>query len=45
MIVAFAIFIGITVYLICYSRSLINDNIYCKFNNRKRNENMMNAII
>ena len=45
MIVAFAIFIGITVYLICYSRSLINDNIYCKFNNRKTNENMMNAII
>ena len=47
MIVAFAIFIGIIVYLICYySRSLINDNIYCiKFTNRKKNKNMMNAII
>ena len=37
MIVVFTIFIGITVYLICYSRSLINNNIYCiKFNNRKK---------
>ena len=46
MIVAFAIFIGITVYFICYSQCLINDNIYCiKFNNRKKNKNMMNAII
>ena len=45
MIVAFKIFIGITVYLICYSWSLINNNYYIKFNNRKRNKNMMNAII
>ena len=38
MIVVFAIFIGIIVYLICYySRSLINDNIYCiKFINCKK---------
>ena len=45
MIVAFKIFIGITVYLICYSWSLINNNYYIKFNNSKRNKNMMIAII
>ena len=46
MIATFTIFIGITVYLICYSRSLINNIIYCiKFNDRKKNKNMMNAII
>ena len=42
MIVAFTIFIGITVY---NNWSLIN-NIYCiKFNNRKKNKNLVNIII
>ena len=38
MIIAFKIFTGITVYLICYNWFLINyNNIYCiKFNNRKK---------
>ena len=36
MIVAFTIFIGITVYLICYSRSLIKNIYYIKFNNHKK---------
>ena len=35
MIIAFTIFTGITVYLVYYNWSLINNNIYCiKFNNR-----------
>ena len=46
MIIAFTIFTGITVYLVYYNWSLINNNIYCiKFNNRKKNKNLMNAII
>ena len=37
MIVAFTIFTGITVYLVYYNWSLINDNDLCiKFNNRKK---------
>ena len=36
MIVVFTIFIGITIYLVYYNRSLIN-NTYCiKFNNHKK---------
>ena len=40
MIVVFTTFIGITVYLVYYNWSLINnDNIYCiKFNNCKKNK-------
>ena len=46
MIVAFTIFTGITVYLVYYNWSLINNNIYCiKFNNRKRDKNLMGTII
>ena len=46
MMIAFTIFTGITVYLVYYNWSLINDNIHCiKFNNRKKNKNLMNAII
>ena len=45
MIVVFTIFIGITIYLVYYNWSLINNNIYCiKFNNHKKNENLMVAI-
>ena len=45
MIVVFTIFIGITIYLVYYNRSLIN-NIYCiKFNNRKKNKNLTSANI
>ena len=47
MIIVFTIFTRITVYLVYYNWSLINNNIYCiKFNNRKKkNKNLMNAII
>ena len=46
MIVVFTTFAGITVYLVYYNWSLINNNIYCiKFNNRKKNKNLMGAII
>ena len=54
MVVIFTIFTEITVYLVYYNWSLINNNnnnnnnnnIYCiKFNNRKKNKNLMNAII
>ena len=46
MMIAFTIFTGITVYLVYYNCSLINENIHCiKFNNRKKNKNLMNAII
>ena len=48
MIVAFTIFTGITVYLVYYNWSLINNNIYCiKFDNRKKkiNKNLMRTII
>ena len=46
MIIVFTIFIGITVYLVYYNWSLINNNIYCiKFNNRKKNKDLMSAII
>ena len=46
MIIAFTIFTGITVYLVYYNWSLINNNIYCiKFNYRKKNKNLMNAIV
>ena len=45
MTVAFTIFTGITVYLVYYNWSLIN-NIYCiKFNNCKKNKNLMCTII
>ena len=45
LIVAFTIFTGITVYLVYYNWSLINNNIYCiKYNNCKKNKNLMNAI-
>ena len=45
MIVVFTIFIGITIYLVYYNWSLINNNIYyIKFNNHKKNENLMVAI-
>ena len=37
MSIAFTIFTGITVYLVYYNWSLINNNIhYIKFNNRKK---------
>ena len=37
MIIVFTIFTGITVYLVYYNWSLINNNIYChKFNNLKK---------
>ena len=37
MITVFTIFTRITVYLVYYNWSLINNNIYCiKFNNRKK---------
>ena len=37
MIVAFIISTGITVYLVHYNWSLINNNIHCvKFNNHKK---------
>ena len=39
MIVAFTIFTVIAAYLVYYNWSLI------KFNNRKKNKNLMNAII
>ena len=46
MITVFTIFTRITVYLVYYNWSLINNNIYCiKFNNRKKNKNLMSAII
>ena len=46
MKIAFTIFTGITVYLVYYNWSLINNNIYCiKFNNRKKNKNLMRTII
>ena len=46
MIVVFTIFIGITIYLVSYNWSLINNNIFCiKFNNRKKNKNLMRTII
>ena len=47
MIIVFTIFIGITVYLVYYNWSLINNNIYCiKFNNRKKKKkNLVSAII
>ena len=45
MSIAFTVFTGITVYLVYYNWSLINNNIYCiKFNNRKRNKNLMCTI-
>ena len=53
MIVAFTISTGITVYLVYYNWSLINNNIHCinnnihciKFNNLKKNKNLMSTII
>ena len=46
MIVAFTIFTGITIYLVYYNWYLINNNIICiKFNNRKKNKNLMSTII
>ena len=37
MIEAFTVFTGITVYLVYFNWSLINNNIYCiKFYNRKK---------
>ena len=53
MIVVFTIFTGVTIYLIYYNWSFINsnnnnnnNNIYCiKYNNRKKNKNLMSAII
>ena len=46
MTLAFTIYTGITVYLIYYNWSLINNNIICiKFNNRKKNKNLMRTII
>ena len=53
MIVAVTIFTGITVYLVYYNWSLINnnnnnnnnDNICIKFNNRKKNKNLMPTFI
>ena len=53
MIVAFTISTGITVYLVYYNWSLINNNnninnnsIHCiKFNNYKKNKNLMSTIV
>ena len=43
MIVVFTIFIEITIY---DNWSLINNNVSCiKFNNFKKNKNLVNAII
>ena len=37
MSIAFTVFTGITVYLVYYNWSLINNNIHCiKFNNHKK---------
>ena len=45
MTIAFTIFTGITVYLAYYNWSLINNNIFCiKFNNHKKNKNLMSTI-
>ena len=46
MIVAFTISTGITVCLVYYNWSLISNNIHCiKFNNHKKNKNLMSTII
>ena len=46
MIVAFTNSTGITIYLLYYNWSLINNNIHCiKFNNHKKNKNLMSTII
>ena len=57
MVVIFIIFTEITVYLVYYNWSLINNNnnnnnndnynyyYYIKFNNRKKNKNLMRTII
>ena len=46
MSIAFTVFTGITVYLVYYNWSLINNNIHCiKFNNHKKNESFMPTII
>ena len=46
MTTAFTIFIKITVYLVYYNWSLIDNNIPCiKFNNHKKKKNWMNAIV
>ena len=50
MIIAFTISTGITVYLVYYNWSLVNNNnnnnIQCiKFNNYKKNKNLMSTII
>ena len=46
MIVAFTISTKITVYLVYYNWSLINNNIHCiKFNNHKKNKKLMRTII
>ena len=47
MIVAFTIFTEITVYLVYYNSYLINNNnIICiKYNNPKKNKNLMRTII
>ena len=47
MIVAIVISTGITIYLVYYNWFLINNNnIYCiKFNNHKKNKNLMSTIL
>ena len=46
MTIAFRIFTGITVYLVYYNWSLINNNIHCiNFNNHKKNKNLMDAVV
>ena len=45
MIAVFTIFTGITVYLVYYNWSLIN-NIYCiKYSTHRKNKNLMSVII
>ena len=45
MIVAFTIFIGITVYLVYYNWHLINNNDNDDYDNHNKNKNLMNVII
>ena len=46
MTIAFTVFTRITVYLVYYNWSLMNNNIFCiKFNNHKKNKNLMRTII
>ena len=45
MIIVLTIFTAIIVYLIYYNWYLINNIICIRFNNRKKNKNLMNKIV